>query len=272
MKIFKTVTKQTVIQLICDGCGLEARVDEGYEFSEFISIEHSCGYGAVHGDGNQFTIDLCQHCVADRCGDVLTVIDPVDNQITESAEKTFEYSNLFQAITQSKREANGLKQACDIKIDTRDILTTNRISNQEELQVALKRVEQLWVAQCRSVQGNELLKLADLICVYEKKNWDRFFAQGQLSDDDFMSERLNTAEGLPQENIGAASGLNVLSIDNNQESRVILPSYFDIEQISRLAGVDEKTGKKMWDLLFKAIHEHNKAQVEKEFPTRKRPF
>jgi len=65
---------------------------------------------------------------------------------------------------------------------------------------------------------------------------------------------------------------NVASIDNSQEPRVTLPSYFDIEQISRLARVDEKTGKEMWDLMFTAVHEHNKAQVEKEFPTREHPF
>lgn len=50
-----------------------------------------------------------------------------------------------------------------------------------------------------------------------------------------------------------------------------MPSYVDIEQISRLARVDEKTGKEMWDLMFIAVHEHNIAQVEKEFPTRERP-
>ena len=80
MKKFKAVKQQEVIKLICDGCGLEARVDEGYEFSEFISIEHHCGYGAIHGDGKQLSIDLCQHCFAGMCGDILTVIDPLDNQ------------------------------------------------------------------------------------------------------------------------------------------------------------------------------------------------
>ncbi len=69
-----------------------------------------------------------------------------------------------------------------------------------------------------------------------------------------------------------SSNSELLSIENSHQSKKILPSFFDIEQISRLARVDEKTGKVMWDLLFKAVHENNKAQVEKEFPTREHPF
>ena len=64
MKNFKSVKLQEVIKLICDGCGLEANIVEGYEFGEFISIDHRCGYGAIHGDGKQLTVDLCQHCFA----------------------------------------------------------------------------------------------------------------------------------------------------------------------------------------------------------------
>jgi len=207
MKNFKTVIRQEVIKLICDGCGLEASADGGYEFSEFISIEHRCGYGAIHGDGKQLSIDLCQHCFADMCGDTLTVIDPVDNQPTESAEDTLKYHNIFQAITQSKKEANEIKQACDIRITARGILFPNSISNQEELQVALKRVEQLWDAQYHSAEGNELHKLADLICAYENKSWDSYLAQVPLADDDFMSDRLNSIEGAPFEDKGVANGI-----------------------------------------------------------------
>lgn len=59
MKKYKTPIQQEVTELICDGCGLEAHIHEGYEFSEFISIEHKCGYGTIHGDGNKLSIDLC---------------------------------------------------------------------------------------------------------------------------------------------------------------------------------------------------------------------
>jgi len=207
MKKFKTVIRQEVINLICDGCGLEASVDEGYEFSEFITIEHRCGYGAIHGDGKQLSIDLCQHCFTDMCGDTLTIRDPVDNQMTESAEDNLEHDNIFQAITLPKKEANELKQQSDIRISARDILSTNHISNQGELQVALKRVEQLWDAQYHSPEGNELHKLADLICAYENKSWDSYFAQEPLLDEDFMPGRLNFKAKNPFEEAGVASDI-----------------------------------------------------------------
>jgi len=207
MKNFKTVIRKEVIKLICDGCGLEASIDEGYELGEFITIEHRCGYGAIHGDGKQFSIDLCQHCFADMCGDTLTIIDPEDNQTAEFAEDTLDYDNIFQAITQSKKEANRIKQACDIRISASDILSTNSISNQDELQVALKRVEELWDAQYHSPEGNELHKLADLICTYENKSWDSYFAQGLLLDDDFMPGRLNFKAKIPFEEVGVARAI-----------------------------------------------------------------
>ncbi len=171
--------------------------------SEFITIEHRCGYGAIHGDGKQLSIDLCQHCFAGMCGDTLRVTDPLDNQSTDSSEDALEYKNIFQALSQSKQEANELKQESDVRISARDILSTNSISSQEELQIALKRVEQLWDAKFHSAEGNELHKLADLICAYENKSWDSFFAQGPLADDDFMPGRLNFEGKIPFQEMGA---------------------------------------------------------------------
>jgi len=230
MKNFKTVMRQEVMKLICDGCGLEASVDEGYEFSEFITIEHRCGYGAIHGDGKQLSVDLCQHCFTDMCGDTLTIIDPLDNQLTESAEDILEYDNIFQAITQSKKESNELKQTCDTRISSRDILSANSISNQEELQIALKRVEQLWDAQYHCAEGNELHKLADLICAYENKSWDSYFTQAPLADDDFMPERLNFEAKIPFQEMGAARGkLSNTSVNKDIDEGNLHQSSLDEE-------------------------------------------
>jgi hypothetical protein len=104
MKTFKTVTTQKVTTLVCDGCGLEANADGDYEFHEFISINHDCGYGSIHGNGNQIDIDLCQQCFADMCGDVLTVIDHLDNQSTDSLEDTLEYNNISSSHHTIKAE------------------------------------------------------------------------------------------------------------------------------------------------------------------------
>lgn len=69
-----------------------------------------------------------------------------------------------------------------------------------------------------------------------------------------------------------SSNSDPVTIHESQEPSVTASNYFSIEQISTLVRVDEVEGKKMWDLMFIAVHEHNKAQVEKEFPTREYPY
>jgi len=206
MKKFKTVERTEVITLICDGCSLEACVDEGYEFREFISIEHRCGYGAIHGDGMRFTIDLCQHCFAGMCSDILTVTDPLSSQYDDSTEDALEYHSIFQAITQ-KKEANELTKSRNSRISARDILSINKISNTEELEIALKRVEQLWDAQYHSAEGNELHMLAGLICAYENKSWDSYFAQPPLTDESFMPERPDMLADTISQGVNVASDI-----------------------------------------------------------------
>jgi hypothetical protein len=210
MKTFKTVATQELTAMVCDGCGLQASAGSDYDFHEFISIAHHCGYSSIHGDGKQINIDFCQQCFADMCGDTLRVTDesntPAENN--ESSETNpLEYSNIFDVICQSKAKAIQLKGKCDVRLAARDILLKNKITDNHELTVALKRVEQLWDAQYQSAEDNELHQLADLICAYEKKDWDSFFKEAPLADDDFMPGRLNfkskftfdedkTAEGM----------------------------------------------------------------------------
>ena len=55
MKKFKKVTIEEIASITCDRCGLEAESDD-YAFHEFISINHQCGYGSIHRDGNQLNI------------------------------------------------------------------------------------------------------------------------------------------------------------------------------------------------------------------------
>jgi len=178
MKTFETVTTQKVTSMVCDGCGLEANIDDGYEFQEFITINHRCGYGSIHSDGNKIETDLCQQCFADMCGDSLRVTDEchdiaTDNESNET--NRFEYSNIFEVISQSKAKALKLQERCDLRLAARDILLKNKVEDNEELTIALKRVEELWDAQYKSAEGNELHQLADLICAYEKPDWNSFF-------------------------------------------------------------------------------------------------
>ena len=193
MKTFKTVTTQKISALVCDGCGLHVN-DGDYEFHEFISVNQHCGYGSIHGDGKQIGIDLCQQCFSDMCGDCLSVTDK-NNSVNENIENNesnpLEYKNIFDVICKSKAEASQLKDNADIRLAARELLSKNTITNKHELTVALKRVEQLWDAQYQSAEGNELHQLADLICAYEKKDWDSYFEEAPIADDDFMPERLN---------------------------------------------------------------------------------
>ena len=170
MKNYEDKTVKAISKLTCDSCVQQA-IFSDYEFHEFISVNHRCGYGSIHGDGNLVNIDLCQQCFADMCGDRLTVIDPSN----EKNNDELEYHNIFDAITQSKKHADHLKHDSDLRIEARDILTANKITNQHHLAIALKRVEQLWDAQYHSAEGNELHQLADLICDFEGKSWDSYF-------------------------------------------------------------------------------------------------
>ena len=233
MQKFKTVTTQEVTILLCDGCGLQASADGDYEFHEFISIVHHCGYSSIHGDGRQICIDLCQQCFADMRGNTLKIGDSLDEKTSSSNEDTLAYQNIFQAITKSKQEANELKQNSDIRILARDILSSNKISNQKGLQASLKRVEQLWDAQYHSAEGNELHQLADLICSYEKKDWDSYFEEVPLADDDFMPHRLNFKSKFTIDEEKTASGMlssipiNTEVDDESSRDSVLVDNHLD---------------------------------------------
>lgn len=77
MKHFKNVTIKELSKITCDSCGEQATPND-YTFHEFISINKRCGYGSIHGDGNQLHLDLCQQCFANSCGNNLTIITPDD--------------------------------------------------------------------------------------------------------------------------------------------------------------------------------------------------
>jgi len=193
MKNFEDKVMKVISKIICDGCGEQATPDD-YTFNEFISVSHRCGYGSIHGDGNQFNIDLCQQCFADMCGDSLTVSEPSDEQDDN-----------------------------DLQIAVRDILLANKISNEAELTIALKRVEQLWDAQYCSAEGNELHRLADLICKFEGKNWDSYFDSVNVVSNDFMAAREDVIEQK-----GAARGvLSDIKVNSYVDDNASLENSFD---------------------------------------------
>jgi len=142
MKHFKETTVKEISLLICDGCSEKAEPSD-YTFHEFISISHSCGYGSIHGDGKQFTIDLCQQCFADMCDDSLTITEP-----------TYEDDKKLDDNTMSRLAA-------------KDIMLAKKITNKEEEAIVLKRINLLWDAQHICAETNELYQLMDLVLAYQ---------------------------------------------------------------------------------------------------------
>ena len=57
-------TMQEPASIICDRCGRRAENEsDSFEFGEYLSLDHTGGYGSIIGDGTRLELDLCQHCV-----------------------------------------------------------------------------------------------------------------------------------------------------------------------------------------------------------------
>lgn len=163
MKTFIPKITQQVSAIVCDKCGFETSASD-VEFHEFISIQHRCGYASIHEDGSLIEADLCQNCFAQMCSGYIRFSDELNSSTSDI-------------------ESDNTKQAAS------ELLSQNRITNAKELAIALQRVDQLWQAQLHSAAGKELNQLFDLICTYEKKDWNSFFENTPKPDDDFMIER-----------------------------------------------------------------------------------
>ena len=170
------------------------------------------------------------------CGDTLRVTDESNapTEYSESSDKELlEYSNIFDVICQSKTKAIQLKENCDIRLAARELLSKSKIATNDELTVALKRVEQLWDAQYLSAEGNELYQLADLICAYEKKDWNSFFEEVPLANDNFMPERLNFKSKFTFDEEQTSSGMlssipiNPNIDDEGSRDSALANSYLD---------------------------------------------
>lgn len=64
MILFREISAQEPVAIICDKCGRRAESDlDHFEVQEYLSIDNIGGYGSVIGDGTRLQLDLCQHCV-----------------------------------------------------------------------------------------------------------------------------------------------------------------------------------------------------------------
>ena len=75
MKKFKQAKVKTLIEIICDCCGREAKIGgNDYEAQEFVSLDYIGGYQSVFGDGAHVCLDICQYCLKDKLGDFIKTI------------------------------------------------------------------------------------------------------------------------------------------------------------------------------------------------------
>jgi hypothetical protein len=64
MIVYRQVKVEEPATIKCDRCGhCTENTPTSFEFGEYISIDHTCGYGSIIGDGTRLQIDLCQQCI-----------------------------------------------------------------------------------------------------------------------------------------------------------------------------------------------------------------
>lgn len=76
-----SVTK-IFLSITCDVCGKEYSGKDWEEVQEFRHIGFTGGYGSIFGDGKQYTLDICQHCLNELLGKYLVPLTrPVDKNL-----------------------------------------------------------------------------------------------------------------------------------------------------------------------------------------------
>lgn len=74
MRTYKIVSepRRKLVELTCSVCGLDLLNDE-LEEQESVCFADVGGFNSVFGDGNEISIDICQHCFKRLLGDYITI-------------------------------------------------------------------------------------------------------------------------------------------------------------------------------------------------------
>lgn len=67
----KLSTVEIPEKLICDVCKKEFEYDDYQNIQEFVHLHFFGGYGSVFGDGDEFELDICQHCLKEKLGEFI---------------------------------------------------------------------------------------------------------------------------------------------------------------------------------------------------------
>ena len=71
------MAEQEVVESVtCDVCLRKFSYDDDLlELQEMQHISDVGGYGSVFGDGEYYSIDICQHCLKEKLGQWITIKD-----------------------------------------------------------------------------------------------------------------------------------------------------------------------------------------------------
>lgn len=76
MPVSETTTKYVVSSITCDICQRRFSFeDDVFEVQEFTHIRKTGGYGSVFGDGDSIELDMCQHCLKEKLGGYIRIIE-----------------------------------------------------------------------------------------------------------------------------------------------------------------------------------------------------
>ena len=70
----KQISQDILTAIQCDKC--KKTIDyykDSYEFQEMISLDWVAGYCSIFGDGNEVSIDLCEHCIKELLGPYIRI-------------------------------------------------------------------------------------------------------------------------------------------------------------------------------------------------------
>jgi len=74
----KEIEDKILDKVVCDVCKKEynyAGTDDIEEVQEFQHIRFTGGYGSIFGDDVSFETDICQHCLKEKLGEYIRVVD-----------------------------------------------------------------------------------------------------------------------------------------------------------------------------------------------------
>jgi len=95
MREYRPLIVQELAACTCDRCQRRLIADEPGEWQERLSLDHSCGFDSIFGDGNLVCLDLCQHCVMELLGEWLRIESPKASRgVGESARTLMNMPNV----------------------------------------------------------------------------------------------------------------------------------------------------------------------------------